>query len=234
MLELGQNGVFAGSIQILVLLLSISIHESAHALVALRAGDSTGADLGRISLNPIRHIDILGSIIVPVLLVVAGGPVFGWGKATPVKIGKLRHPDADHLRVVLAGPLSNLLVSAAALLALSGVISVLGSDAAGTAALCLLGDIEGAARGADFPILYTLVQFTFLNAFLGVFNMVPIPPFDGGQVVIHLLPRAWALKYSAIRPYGFMIVLALAALNVLSVIVLPVYLVIALVIQLSG
>ena len=234
MLELGQNGVFAGAVQILVLLLAISIHESAHALAARRAGDSTGADLGRISLNPIRHIDILGSIIVPVLLVIAGGPVFGWGKPTPVKIGELRNPEVDHLSVVLAGPLSNLLVGAAALVTLSGVISVLGPNAAGTAALCLVGDIKGAARGADFPILYTLVQFTFLNGFLGVLNMVPIPPLDGGQLAIHLLPRAWALKYSAIQPYGFMIVLALAALNVLSVIVLPVYLVIALAIQLSG
>lgn len=234
MLELGQNGVFAGAIQILVLLLAISVHESAHALAALRAGDSTGADLGRISLNPIRHLDVLGSIIVPVLLVISGGPVFGWAKPTPVKVGNLGRPDADHLRVVLAGPLSNLIVGAAALLTLSGVISALGPDAGRTAGLCLVGDIEAASQGADFPVLFTLVQFSFLNGFLGIFNMIPVPPLDGGQVAIHLLPRPWALKYSAIQPYGFMIVLALAALNVLSVIVLPVYLVIALAIQLSG
>jgi len=234
MLEAGQNGIFAGAVQFLVLLLAISIHESAHAFAALRAGDSTGADLGRISLNPIRHIDIVGSIIVPAVLVMAGGPVFGWAKPTPVRVGKLENPEADHLRVVLAGPLSNLLTGFAALLALSAVISSLGPGAAETAALCLLGDVAGAAKGSNFPMLYTLVQFAFLNGFLAVFNMVPVPPLDGGQVALQLLPRAWASKYSAIRPYGFMIVLALAAINVLSVILLPVYLLVALVIQLSG
>lgn len=234
MLELGPNGVFAGAIQIMVVLLAIAIHESAHALIARRAGDSTGADLGRISLNPIRHLDVVGSIVVPVVLVLAGGPVFGWGRPTPVNLSKLRNPDADHLRVVLAGPVANIVVSALALLVLSVAISTLGSDAGRTAALCLVGDIDGAAKGTSFPILYTLVQFTFLNGFLGVFNMVPIPPLDGGQVALQLLPRPWAQKYSAIRPYGFMIVLVLAAVNVLSVIVLPVYLVIALIIQLSG
>ncbi|MCP4202998.1 MAG: site-2 protease family protein [bacterium] len=234
MLDSGQNGLFAGAIQFLVLLLAISIHESAHAITALRAGDSTGAELGRISFNPLRHIDVLGSIVVPVVLIFAGGPVFGWAKPTPVRVGSLRHPDRDHLRVVLAGPLSNLLVGMAALVSLSAVISVLGPDGARTAGLCLVGDIDGAAQGANFPILYTMVQFAFLNGFLGVFNMIPVPPFDGGQVTLHLLPRAWASKYSVIRPYGFMIVLALAALNVLSVMVLPVYLIIALVIQISG
>lgn len=234
MLDLGPNGFFAGAIQLLVVLLAIAIHESAHAMTALRAGDSTGSELGRISLNPMRHLDLVGSIVVPVILVFAGGPVFGWGRPTPVNLGKLNHPDADHLRVVLAGPLANLLVSAVALLTLSGAISALGPEAGKTAALCLLGDLEGAGKGASFPLLYTLVQFTFLNGFLAVFNMIPIPPLDGGQVALQLLPKAWARKYSAIQPYGFMIVLALAAINVLSVIVLPVYLVIALIIQLSG
>lgn len=234
MLDLDQNGLFAAAIQVLVVLLAISIHESAHALTALRAGDSTGADLGRVSLNPIRHLDVVGSVFVPVVLALVGGPVFGWGKPTPVRVGRLRRPDTDHVRVVLAGPISNLVVGALALVVLSAAISGLGAGAARTAGLCLVGDIEGAAAGAHFPFLYTLVQFAFLNGFLGVFNMVPIPPLDGGQLALQLLPEAWAEKYSVIRPYGFMIVLALAAVNVLSVIVLPVYLAIALIIQLSG
>ena len=82
--ELGATGVFAGAIQILVLLLALSVHESAHAWTALRCGDSTGADLGRISLNPLRHIDLLGSLLVPLLLLVVGGPLFGWARPTPV------------------------------------------------------------------------------------------------------------------------------------------------------
>ncbi len=234
MIETGPNALFAGAIQLLVILLAISVHEAAHAWSALRAGDPTGADLGRITLNPVRHIDLLGSIIVPALLVFAGGPVFGWAKPTPIRVSKLRNPETDHLRVVLAGPISNLLVGGVALLALSAAIALLGSAGAETASLCLVGDIENAAQSAHFPLLYTLVQFAFLNGFLSVFNMVPVPPLDGGQVALQLLPRSWALRYSRIQPYGFMIVLALAAFNVLSIIVLPVYLVVLLVIQVSG
>ncbi|MFQ5525196.1 MAG: site-2 protease family protein [Thermoanaerobaculia bacterium] len=234
MIEAGPNGFFAGAIQFLVLLLAISVHESSHAIAALRAGDSTAAEQGRISLNPIRHIDLLGSVIVPLVLVIAGGPVFGWARPTPVRVAKLRRPNADHLRVVLAGPLSNLLVAGLSLMALILAITGYGAGASDTAAASLVGDIAGAAQGPGFPVLYTLVQFAFLNGFLAVFNMVPVPPLDGGQVALHLLPKSWASRYSAIRPYGFMIVLALAALNVLSVIVLPVYLAILLIIQASG
>lgn len=228
------NWLFTAGVRLLVLLLGISIHESAHALASLRAGDPTAAESGRISLNPIRHIDLLGSLIVPLVLLFSGGPIFGWGKPAPVNVGKLANPNTDHLRVVLAGPLANLLVGGVALVALAATIGGVGPGAAETAAMCLMGDVEGASRGAGFPVLYTLVQFAFLNGFLGVFNMVPVPPLDGGQVVLQLLPREWARKFSAIQPYGFMIVLALAALNILSVIVLPVFLVVLLIIQISG
>lgn len=231
---MSEDQLFAGAIRFLVLLLSISLHESAHALTALRAGDETAAKLGRISLNPLRHLDLIGSVLVPMLLIVSNVPLFGWARPTPVQVSQLRRPEVDHLRIALAGPLVNLVAGLVSLGLLSAVVGVLGADGARTAGLCLLGDIEGASEGSHFPVLFTIVQFAFLNLFLAFFNMIPVPPLDGGQIALQLLPSPWAGKYSAIRPYGFMIVLALAALNVVSLIVLPVYFVIAVVIQISG
>ena len=96
----------------------------------------------------------------------------------------------------------------------------------------LLGDIESAAASAHFPVMFTLVFGSFLNAFLGIFNLIPVPPLDGGQIMLHLLPPSWAYRYAAIRPFGFMIVLLLAMLNVLSILVLPIYVVLTMIITL--
>lgn len=224
--------LFGGLIQVLVLLFAISVHESAHAWTAWRCGDPTAYALGRVSLNPIRHLDPVGSLIVPILLVLSGGPVFGWAKPTPVRVGKLRSPQRDHLLVTAAGPASNLALFLVALVALAVVLAILGPEARETAQASLMRDLGAARSGAHFPLLFSLVQLAFLNGFLGLFNLIPVPPLDGGQIALQLLPPEWAARYSAVRPYGFMIVLVLAMLQVLWVLVIPVFLLIALVIQL--
>lgn len=227
-----QNLLFVGGIQILILLLAISVHEAAHAWTALRQGDATAAELGRVTLNPLRHLDPVGSLLLPLLLVFAGGPVFGWARPTPVDARKLRDPRRDLLRVTAAGPLSNLLLSAAAAAVLAVVVRLLGPEAREVAYLSLLRDIEAASALPHFPLMFTLVQVAFLNGFLAVFNLIPIPPLDGGQILLQILPPDWARRVAAVRPFGFMIVLALAMLNVLSLLVLPIYVALSLIINL--
>jgi len=227
-----QNLLFSGGMQLLILLLAISVHESAHAWTAARCGDDTALLMGRVSLNPLRHIDPFGTLLVPIMLLLAGAPVFGWARPTPVDVRKLRHPQHDHMRVTLAGPLSNLLLAGALMFVLAIAVQVLGDDARAAAYASLMGDIPLAAESAHFPLMFTLVFGAFLNAFLGIFNMIPVPPLDGGQILLHLLPPSLAYRYAAIRPFGFMIVLVLAMLNVLSILVLPIYAVLLMIINL--
>jgi Zn-dependent protease len=233
-MELNFNRVFTGIVQVLILLLAVSVHEAAHAWSSLRCGDDTAFRAGRLTINPIRHLDPLGTVLVPILLVLTGGPVFGWARPTPVRVDRLRDPHRDHLLVVLSGPLANLLLALVALSVLAASLGLLGSEAGSTASLSLIRDLESASRSAHFPLLFTVVQFALLNGFLAVFNLLPIPPLDGGQIVLQLLPPEWAVKYSVIRPYGFIIVLGLAALNLLSILVLPIYVLIAVTITVAS
>ncbi|MDH3254256.1 MAG: site-2 protease family protein [Acidobacteriota bacterium] len=231
---MNSNIILPALMQFLIVLLGISFHEAAHGWTAMRCGDATAWEAGRVSLNPMRHLDIFGSVLVPAVLAFSGGPVFGWGRPTPVRVDRLANPQKDHLLVTLAGPLSNLLLAAIGLVFLAVSLGVLGTGAAETATSSLIRDFDKAALSPSFPLIFTCVQFAFLNGFLALFNLLPIPPLDGGQLVLHLLPPEWAARYSALRPYGFMIVLGLAILNVLVVLVVPVYIVIALVISVSS
>jgi Zn-dependent protease len=227
-----QNLLFSGGVQLLILLLAISVHESAHAWMAARCGDDTALSLGRVSLNPLRHIDPFGTLLVPIMLLLAGAPVFGWARPTPVDVRKLRNPQRDHLRVTLAGPLSNLLVAGALMVLLGIAVRVLGDEARLAASASLVGDLQVASQSQHFPLMFTLVFGAFLNAFLGIFNLIPVPPLDGGQIMLHLLPPSLAYRYAAIRPFGFMIVLVLAMLNLLSILVLPIFLLLTMIINL--
>ncbi len=224
--------IFSGGMQLLILLLAISVHESAHAWVAARCGDDTASKLGRISLNPVRHIDPVGTLLLPILLLLARAPVFGWAKPTPVDVRKLRSPERDHMLVTLAGPVSNLLIAAALTVILGIAVRALGPEARIVAHASLLGDLERASQSAHFPILFTLVFGAFLNAFLGIFNLIPVPPLDGGQILLQMLPPRLAYRYAAIRPFGFMIVLALAFLDLLKFLVLPIFALLSIVINL--
>lgn len=226
------NVLVTGGVQMLILLFAVSLHEAAHAWAAARLGDGTAVTLGRGSLNPLRHLEIFGSLLLPLLLLVVGAPLFGWARPTPVLVKNLRRPRRDLVRIALAGPGANLLLAGLGIIALAVAVQVLGADARQVAGLCLLRRLEDARGMTYFPLLFTLVQFTSLNAFLAVFNLMPLPPLDGGQVLLNLLPLRWARPLARVRPFGLVIVMGLAMLNVLTLFMLPIYLVMGMIIQL--
>src|SRR6185436_6055721 len=179
----------------IVLLFSLTVHEAAHAWTADMLGDPTARILGRVSLNPLVHIDPIGTVVFPLLAIVAGVPLIGWAKPVPVNVTKLRHHRRDYVLVAAAGPASNLLIAIVAALVLK-VLPV---------SPVTLGE-----PNITVPIASILSRALFLNVLLAVFNMIPIPPLDGGNVIGGLLPRPLAYRYdSLIRPYGFILLYAL-------------------------
>jgi Zn-dependent protease len=174
----------------LVLLFSLTVHEAAHAWTASRLGDDTARRLGRVSLNPIVHIDLLGTVVLPLVAMASGsGFIFGWAKPTPVNARNFRHPRRDNVLVTIAGPLSNLVLAIVAAIVLH--------TAHGLAAIIALEALS-------------------LNVLLAIFNMLPIPPLDGGQVLLALLPINLAMRLRAVQPYGFLILLALIVTGMLN------------------
>ena len=211
--------VFAGAVQMLILLLSVSLHESAHAWMAERCGDSTGRLLGRVSLNPFVHLEIFGTLLVPLVLVLFGLPVFGWGRPVYVKAENLRRPGWDDAKVSAAGPAVNLILAALSALALAVAVAVTGPGGQ-RAALHALGVPPLAGAMSGLPLMFILARLATINAFLGIFNLIPVPPFDGGNILLHLLPPDWAQKFSTLPRYGLMIALALAVLGSLALLFL--------------
>lgn len=201
------------AIQLAVILFAISFHESAHAYAALRFGDTTARDLGRISLNPLRHIDPVGSILVPLLLYVFSGLIFGAAKPTPVDLRNTKDPRLANLVVSAAGPLSNFLLAAAGLLGFA-LIRRLAPGAMGQLLEALQGNRF--ASGALAPITYILFFFVLVNVMLGVFNLLPIPPLDGSGVLLSLGGPSVARLFAVIRPFGFLILILLITTPVLG------------------
>lgn len=178
-----------------VLLFSLTVHEMAHAVTADWLGDPTARRLGRISLNPAVHIDPVGTIMLPLLGLLAGGFVFGWAKPVPVNPANLKNHRQDFLVIAAAGPASNILMA-------TGASMLLGLVPGG------LGASEGMA-GVMATFGFRMVQ---LNLLLALFNMLPIPPLDGGNVLAGILPEALAASYDRlVRPYGFVILIVLMA-----------------------
>ncbi len=176
-----------------VLLFSVVVHEVAHAWQALREGDPTARDLGRITLNPLPHLDMVGSIIVPVVLhFLPGDFLFGWAKPVPVNPRNYRNYRAGDIRVSLAGIVSNLGLVAvcAALLALMAMLGV-ASPTTG-----------GASGSLATSIVLILTYGVFINLILAYFNLIPVPPLDGSHVLYHLLPPALAVRYRSMGRYG--------------------------------
>ncbi len=178
-----------------VLLFSLTVHEAAHAWTADRLGDPTARLLGRVSLNPIVHVDPIGTIVFPLLAIVARVPLIGWAKPVPVSVQRLRHARRDYVLVAAAGPASNLALAVAAAVVLK---------------LIPVSPVTLGEANVTVPIASMLSRALYLNVLLAVFNMIPIPPLDGGNVIGGLLPRTLAHRYdSIVRPYGFILLYAL-------------------------
>lgn len=192
-------------------LLALVFHEAAHAWVANRLGDPTGRMLGRISLNPMKHIDPWGTVLLPLLLIVLsqGSMVFGYARPVPVTIQNFKHPRRDSALVSLAGPLANILLA----------IAFIGAAWAGRA-LGLLNN----------PGLFRVLEAGMnINLVLAAFNLIPIPPLDGSELVASLLPGPWAYKYQRLAPFGFLILMGLYFTGMLKIFMVPIYLLLNLV-----
>jgi Zn-dependent protease len=188
-------------IWVLPVLFAITVHEVAHGWLASRLGDKTALMLGRLTLNPVKHVDPLGTILIPgLLMLMQTGFIFGWAKPVPITWQNLGHPKRDMALVAAAGPLANLCMAIAwALLIRAGL---------------MLGE-------PGYALVYMGVAGIFINTILLILNLLPLPPLDGGRVMTGLLPGPWAYKLSRVEPYGFLILIALLATGLLGLILWP-------------
>ena len=183
----------------LILILSLSVHEAAHAWTADRLGDPTARLLGRLTLNPIKHVDIIGTIVFPLVAMYSGFPLIGWAKPVPVDMRNLRSPRRDFAVVAAAGPFSNLLLAVAA----AALVSV-------------------AVAGSPGPLGDLLVRAVVMNVLLMVFNLIPVPPLDGGNVLAGFVPESFAQVLDGLRNWGFILLYVLMFAGVLERVVWPV------------
>ena len=184
------------------------MHEAAHAWTANRLGDPTARQLGRLSLNPAVHIDPIGTLLFPLIAILTNLPLIGWAKPVPVDPRHLKHPTRDFAVIAAAGPASNL------------IMAVIGAAIFAALPDAAPGDI--ARRAVLRPLDRLVLEFIQLNVLLAVFNMIPVPPLDGGNVLIGVLPRAGARLVEQLRPYGFLILYALMLTGALNYLLGPV------------
>jgi Zn-dependent protease len=193
--------VFTG---FLVLVLSLTVHEAAHAWSADRLGDSTARFLGRLSLNPAVHVDPIGTILFPLIAMLTNIPVIGWAKPVPVDIRRLTgNWRQKFMLIAAAGPASNLVMATLAAVALR----------------MTAGDVEAAGLGG--PLAAFLQTAVYINVLLAVFNMVPVPPLDGGNVLSGLLRGPAAHAFDRLRPYGFLLLYGLMLTGILTAVIIP-------------
>ena len=197
---MNDNTLVEAAALILPLIFAIVFHEVAHGLMARSLGDNTAERQGRLSLNPFKHVDPIGTVILPGILAMAHLPVFGWAKPVPVMANRLRSPRRDMMLVGAAGPGSNLIMAAIAAVVLGLVMKPYGG--------------EQEPVGTMHFIVLNLFNFISINVFLALFNLLPIPPFDGSHIVEGLLPEQAARGYAKFRQVGMLI-------PILLIIVLP-------------
>ena len=206
------------SIALIPVIFAIVLHEVAHGWVAKQLGDNTAFSQGRLSLNPIKHIDPIGTLLVPILLYMTVGFAFGWAKPVPINWRNLRHPKRDMVYVAIAGPAANLLMAIfwAVVLKIASLFPAESASFAGPLSLM-----------ASIGIL--------INTVLMIFNLFPLPPLDGGRVAVGLLPPKPAYYLSRLEPYGFIIILVLLATGVLGYLIMPIItLVMSMIARLAG
>ncbi|MGR6328523.1 site-2 protease family protein [Sphingomonas sp. XXL09] len=186
--------VYRTAVWIIPLIIAIVFHEVAHGWMAKWLGDPTAAERRRLSFNPIRHVDPVGTLILPLGLAIAGAPVFGWAKPVPVVAARLRNPRWGMVAVALAGPGMNLILATIAAVALG---------------LTAVGVGQGQPGPVAAFIIANLISFLWVNVFLALFNLLPLPPFDGGHVVEGVLPRPLAARYARLDQLGIVLLLGL-------------------------
>lgn len=187
------NTLFEIATWLIPLIIAIVFHEVSHGLVARRLGDPTAEERGRLSFNPIRHVDPFGTVILPMLLAISHAPIFGWAKPVPVNYRRLRRPRRDMVLVAIAGPGMNLLLALVGAVVLAATLSF-SSNPNGLATTLIAGNA---------------INFVLINLFLAVFNLLPIPPFDGGHVVQGLLPPSAAAAFARIGRYSLLVLILL-------------------------
>ena len=184
--------------------LAITLHEAAHGFVAMRVGDRTAWMLGRVTLNPLKHIDPIGTVLVPLLLFVTHSPfLFGWARPVPIKVRELRHPKRDMCWVAAAGPLANF--------AMMLIWALL---------FRLAVAIDGGYFGE--PLRYMAGIGVQFNALLGVFNLLPVPPLDGGRILVGLLPSPWNAKLASFERYALLVLVLLMSVGAFNILLAPV------------
>jgi len=191
------GAVYTASTWILPVIIAVTFHEAAHGFVARRFGDDTAWREGRVTFNPLKHIDPYGTVLLPALLYLTSGFLFGYAKPVPVNFGRLNHPRRDMVLVALAGPLTNVLLAIAASLLVYG-----------------LGLVP---RSAGVWLAENLRNAIEINIVLAVFNMLPLPPLDGGRVAVGILPRFLALPLARLEPYGMLILILIFVVSYVGV-----------------
>ena len=225
--------IWIGIVQWLILLFALTLHEAAHAWVAERRGDSTGRALGRVTLNPLPHLDLFGSVILPLMLFLMGGPLFGWARPVPLVTRNLRKP-SDQLWVAAAGPISSLVLCGVATVLSAVLVHSLGPEARQSANVALQAGFLSSVPVAGlphFPLIFTLVQIACLSATLAVFHLLPLLPLDGGRILYAVMPADWAARFAGTQRLGLLIAMALGVFRIVNVLALPFYIVIAVLLQ---
>ncbi|HHS99547.1 MAG TPA: site-2 protease family protein, partial [Thiomicrospira sp.] len=185
---------------------AITLHEVAHGWVASKLGDQTAKMLGRLTLNPLKHIDPIGTVLVPLVLLIFGGFVFGWAKAVPVDTRNFKNPRGDMAWVAIAGPTANLIMAFLwAILAKVGMI------------------LQTTSPDVGMFLIYSGLAGVSINLILLILNLIPIPPLDGSRVLSAFLPKTLAWQYNQIAPYGFIILVGLMLMGILSPLIMGPY-----------
>lgn len=204
------HNILTIGIQLLVILLALSVHESAHGWMAERFGDPTARMQGRITLNPIAHIDPIGTVIFPIILAMVGAPVFGWAKPVMVNPYNLKNPKKDNMYIAAAGPVSNIIM------AIMSIAIFLLLKQTG-----FIGSIYVTSRVAE-AVTMLLLNLILINIFLAIFNLLPVPPLDGSRILEGVLEGESLNTYKKIEPYGFIILMAVIYLGIFDLVARPV------------